>query len=123
MASAWQSSAGARDWARDCQGVEAPIPQVFVQKDTRWELMFRRHQETAHNIGRARRKHRGSKTKNVTSTPGTVRGLGRRSRPAGGGSGHESDGVRQREEGNLGLNNPGANRDLGTGQGWQGGAT
>ena len=29
------SIAGARDWASDYRGVEAPMPLVFAQKDTR----------------------------------------------------------------------------------------
>ena len=52
-------SAEAKDWASDCQGVEAPRPQVFAQKDTRQELDFIGHQKTARNTGRARRNHRG----------------------------------------------------------------
>ena len=31
-----------RDWASDHQGVEAPRPQFFEQKDTRQESIFRR---------------------------------------------------------------------------------
>ena len=48
--------------------------------------------------------------------PGTGRGLGNRSRPAGGGgSGCEVDGGKQRKEGTPGRDNPGIERDLGTG--------
>ena len=55
---AWPRSTGVGDWVSDHQGVEAPRPQVFTQKDTQYELNFRQHQETARNTGKARRKHR-----------------------------------------------------------------
>ena len=61
---------------------------------------------------------------NTTPLPRTSRGLGLRSRSeGGGGSGREGDGGRQMEEGNLGRENPGDDRELVTGHGRQGGTT
>ena len=49
--------------------------------------------------------------------------MGLRLRPEGRGVGRECDGYRQRYEGTLGQENPGADRDLSTGLGRQGEAT
>ena len=54
---------------------------------------------------------------------GTVRGLARRLRPAGGGSRREVDGGRHREEVTPVRDNPRSNRDLVTVQGRKGGST
>ena len=76
MAPACPSSVGARAWASNHQGVKAPRTQVFKQKDTRKESIFRRHQETARNTGRARWKHRGKGGKDHDITTRDQQGSG-----------------------------------------------
>ena len=71
--------------------------------------------------GKADAQGTGDKKHDIKNRAG--RGLGLRSRLAGGGSGCEVEGGRQREEGNPGRENPGSDRDLGAGQGRQRGAT
>ena len=82
------------------------MPQAFAQKYKQQELNFRRHQETARNTRRERRKHKGRGMKNAKPPTGTGRGLGRQSRSAGGGIRSADGGDRQREEGNLVRENP-----------------
>ena len=69
MAPACSSSTRARTLASDHQRVEGPKNQFFEEQDTLQESIFRRHQETLRNTGRARQKNRrrGDKVKNATT--------------------------------------------------------
>ena len=58
---------------------------------------------------------KGGGKNNTTPLLRTVRGLGRRSRPAGGGRGRGVEGDRQREEGTPVQEKPENDRELGAG--------
>ena len=94
MAPVWPSSAGERAWASDHQGVDAPRPQNFEQKDTCQESIFRRHQETARNMGRARRKHREQGDEEHDVTTRDQYGTGQPVEASRGGSGSTDCGCR-----------------------------
>ena len=51
----WPSSAGERAWVSDHQGVEAPKPQAFTQKDTQRgiKLQTEPRESTEHRDGEA----------------------------------------------------------------------
>ena len=112
-APAWPSSAGARACASDHQRVEAPRPQFLKQKDTQQESIFKRHQETAQNKGRARRKHRGRGNEEHDATTRDRLGTGPPAMAGrGGGSRRVNCGGRQRDEVTPRRDNPGADMDL-----------
>ena len=105
-AKAWKSSAEARVWERNCQGVEAPRPLYLAQKYTqKGKSNSRRHQEKARNTGRERGIHKGRETEEHDTN---------HSGPAGDwapgqgqqGGGRADDGGRFREERTLGHKNP-----------------
>ena len=102
-----------RAWNINHQGVEAPRPQVFTQKYTQRGIKLHTtpRDGAEHGEGEADAQGKGKKEHEATTRdrketgPPVKEGRGRGSRPGDGGG-------RQREEGNHGRDNPGADRDL-----------
>ena len=101
------------------EGVGVPKPPDLAQKDTqKGKSNFRRHQEMARNTGRARRKNMRRGDRRTQLQPlGTGRGMGRRLRSAGVGSGMQTIDTDRGRKGTSEGRTPEADRDLGAGRG------
>ena len=100
--------------------MEAPWPLELAQKDTQRDIKLHKTPRDGAEHGEGEEDTQGTGDRRARRKLfGTSRGLGRRSRPTGGGADVQAaEAGRGRKETSDGII-PGADRDLGASQGWQ----
>ena len=113
----WPKSAGERVWASNRQGLEVPRTLSLVKTDTRkGKSKYRIHQETERSTGRGEADEQGKGDRRTQHKPlRNIRGLGRQSRPKGGGAGMRMMEAGRRRKGTSDVRTSVADRELGAG--------